>query len=174
MAFLDYYQADRQLAVNAATASCSASSARLPGAKYEANQATQQDVLQADVELAEAGHSPQELRRARAGGGGADQYPAAPRGGSSAAAAAGEHRRARRAARRGRGLQSAGRRRAARPGRAGVRIRAEGAAVALACKEYYPDLELVAKYDAFMPEEMRTQVGMDLNVPIYRQKRHAA
>jgi hypothetical protein len=39
----------------------------------------------------------------------------------------------------------------------------------LACKEYYPDVNLVAKYDAFMPENMRPEVGMDINIPI----RHA-
>ena len=55
-----------------------------------------------------------------------------------------------------------------------ARIRTEQANVALACKEYYPDLNLVAKYDGFMPEEMRPQVGMELNVPLQRGRRSAA
>ena len=55
-----------------------------------------------------------------------------------------------------------------------ARIRAEEANVNLACKEYYPDLEIVGKYDAFMPEEMRPQLGMNLNVPIWQHKRSAA
>jgi cobalt-zinc-cadmium efflux system outer membrane protein len=46
--------------------------------------------------------------------------------------------------------------------------------VALACQEFYPDLEIVGKYDAFMPEDMRPQVGMRLNVPLQRQRRWAA
>ena len=40
--------------------------------------------------------------------------------------------------------------------------------MALACKEYYPDVNLVAKYDGFMPEDMRPQVGMEINVPLRR------
>jgi len=58
-----------------------------------------------------------------------------------------------------------------------ARIRAERYAVALACKEFYPDLEFVTRYDAFWqtPEEdLRPMVGMNINVPIYKQKRWAA
>jgi outer membrane protein, heavy metal efflux system len=55
-----------------------------------------------------------------------------------------------------------------------ARIRAEEANVALACKEYYPDVNVVAKYDGFMPEEMRPQVGMELNVPLQKGRRSAA
>ncbi len=55
-----------------------------------------------------------------------------------------------------------------------ARIRAEQANVDLACKDYYPDLEIVGKYDAFMPEEMRPQLGMNLNVPLWQHKRSAA
>ncbi len=47
-------------------------------------------------------------------------------------------------------------------------------ALALACKEFYPDVAVAAKYDAFMPPEMRSQVGVSLNVPLYRQRRDAA
>jgi outer membrane protein, heavy metal efflux system len=57
---------------------------------------------------------------------------------------------------------------------AAARIRAEQAGLALACKEYCPDPELVAKYDAFMPEEMRPQVGMNVSVPIRAARRSAA
>ena len=54
------------------------------------------------------------------------------------------------------------------------RIRTECANLALACKEYYPDVSLVAKYDGFMPEEMRPQVGIDVNVPMRYARRSAA
>jgi len=54
------------------------------------------------------------------------------------------------------------------------RIRAEEANLALVCREYYPDLNLVAKYDGFMPEDMRPQVGMDINIPIRCARRAAA
>jgi outer membrane protein TolC len=55
-----------------------------------------------------------------------------------------------------------------------ARVRAEEANLALACKEYYPDVSVVAKYDGFMPEEMRPQVGMEMNVPLQRGRRSAA
>ena len=55
-----------------------------------------------------------------------------------------------------------------------ARIRAEQANLALACKEYYPDVNLVAKYDGFMPENMRPAVGMDINIPLRYSRRSAA
>ena len=55
-----------------------------------------------------------------------------------------------------------------------ARIRADQAALDLAAKDYYPDVEIVGEYDAFMPEEMRPQLGMNLNVPLWQQKRSAA
>lgn len=57
------------------------------------------------------------------------------------------------------------------------RIEAERASLALACKEYYPDFEAVAAYDAFwQPNErdLRPMVGVRLNVPVRRERRHAA
>ena len=54
------------------------------------------------------------------------------------------------------------------------RAREEQANLELAYKEYYPDVNLVAKYDGFMPVEMRTQVGMDINIPIRYGRRSAA
>jgi outer membrane protein TolC len=56
-------------------------------------------------------------------------------------------------------------------------LRAEEAAVELACKEYCPDLEFVARYDTFwQPAErdLRPQVGVNLNLPIQRDRRRAA
>jgi outer membrane protein TolC len=58
-----------------------------------------------------------------------------------------------------------------------ARIRADRYAVALACKEFYPDVEVVGRYDAFWqnPEQdLRPMVGMNLNMPVYKQKRWAA
>jgi len=56
-----------------------------------------------------------------------------------------------------------------------ARIRRERYATALAHKEFYPDLEFVARYDAFWQEEpLRPMVGMNVNVPIYKEKRYAA
>jgi outer membrane protein TolC len=58
-----------------------------------------------------------------------------------------------------------------------ARIRAERYELSLACKEFYPDLEFVGRYDAFwqVPEDdLRPMVGMNLNLPIYKDKRYAA
>ena len=56
-----------------------------------------------------------------------------------------------------------------------ARIRRERYSAALAHKEFLPDMEFVARYDAFWQEEpLRPMVGMNLNVPIYQRKRWAA
>ncbi len=58
-----------------------------------------------------------------------------------------------------------------------ARLRQEEAAVALAAKEFYPDFEFVARYDAFwQPDErdLRPQIGMNLNLPLQRERRRAA
>lgn len=56
-----------------------------------------------------------------------------------------------------------------------ARVRAERYGAALACKEYYPDFEILGRYDAFWQEEpLRPMVGMNLNIPLYQAKRHAA
>jgi outer membrane protein TolC len=56
-----------------------------------------------------------------------------------------------------------------------ARIRRERYAAALARKEFLPDMEFVARYDAFWQEEpLRPMVGMNINVPIYKAKRWAA
>jgi outer membrane protein TolC len=57
------------------------------------------------------------------------------------------------------------------------RLRADQAGVALAWREYKPDLELVGRYDTFWqaPEQqLQGQVGLTLNVPLARDRRRAA
>jgi outer membrane protein TolC len=55
------------------------------------------------------------------------------------------------------------------------RIRAEEARLGLVQKEYYPDFEVAAGYDAFWDvKSQRPEVNVRLNVPVYRDKRHAA
>jgi outer membrane protein TolC len=54
-------------------------------------------------------------------------------------------------------------------------IRAEEAALGLAEKEFYPDFEVAAGYDAFWDvRSQRPEVNVRLNLPIYRDKRNAA
>lgn len=57
------------------------------------------------------------------------------------------------------------------------RIAADQAALALMHKEYYPDFEVMAAYDAFWqrPEDdLRAMLGVRMNLPIRQQRRHAA
>jgi outer membrane protein TolC len=55
------------------------------------------------------------------------------------------------------------------------RIKAEEASLALAQKEFYPDFEVSAGYDAFWQErELRPEVALRLNVPLYKARRYGA
>jgi outer membrane protein TolC len=55
------------------------------------------------------------------------------------------------------------------------RIRAEEAALGVAEKEFCPDFEVAAGYDAMWDtRNQRPEVNVRLNVPLYRAKRHAA
>lgn len=57
------------------------------------------------------------------------------------------------------------------------RLAADEAALALAQREYYPDFELMAAYDAFwQPEErdLRAMVGLRMNLPIQKGRRQGA
>jgi len=172
-AFYDYYLARRQLEVNASTRKLVTRFREIAWNKYQVGQATQQDVLQADVELASLESRRTELARdgevamARINTllhRGADHPvpppPAkVPLPDSLPAAEA---------------LQQAAVE--SRPDLFArqARIRAEEANLALACREYYPDVNLVARYDGFMPEDMRPQVGVDVNVPLRNARRSAA
>jgi outer membrane protein TolC len=171
--FYDYYLARRLLEVNASTRKLITQFREIAWNKYQVGQAMQQDVLQADVELASLEGRRSELARdgevatARINTllhRGADHPlpppPAkVPLPDSLPAAEA---------------LQEAAVE--SRPDlfAAQARIRAEEANLALACREYYPDVNLMARYDAMMPEDMRPQVGVDVNVPLRNARRSAA
>lgn len=173
VAFFDYYLIRRQQEVNAATAELLKEFREIAKTKYEANQVSQQDVLQADLELADLEGRRLELAR--------EEQIAAARINTLLHRAA-DHRLPPPPKRielpegtfDAAGLQQLAV--AERPDLAAEadRIRAEEASVALACREFYPDVEMVAKYDAFMPEDMRAQVGMNVNVPLRRERRCGA
>jgi outer membrane protein TolC len=56
-----------------------------------------------------------------------------------------------------------------------ARIQAEQASVALACKEFYPDFEFMGRYDQFWTDVVqRPQVGMNVNIPLNQSRRKAA
>lgn len=171
-AFYDYYLARREMDVNTSTHRLVTQIREIAWNKYQVNQTSQQDVLQADVELATLESHRTELTR--------DERVAIARINTLLHRAA-DHPLPPPPAKvplpdslpTAEALQQAAQ---SRPDLFAMqaRIREEQANVALACKEFYPDLNLVAKYDGFMPEEMRPQVGMELNVPLQTGRRSAA
>lgn len=172
-AFYDYYLARREMEVNASTRQLLTQFRQIAANNYEVGRATEQDVLQAEVELASLEQRRTELVRD-------DQVAAArintllhrapdhplppPPAKVSLPDSLPSVESLQRAA-----VES-------RPDLYALhaRIRAEQASAALACRDYYPDVNLVARYDGFMPEEMRPQVGVDVNVPIRYSRRSAA
>ncbi|MGO8689887.1 MAG: TolC family protein [Thermoguttaceae bacterium] len=173
IALADYYQAVRQEEVNRATAELLTEFRQIAKGKYEVAQATEQDVLQADVDLAGLEGRRAELQRDRRVAvarintllhRGADHpLPPPPARVTVAEGLPGVE-----------SLRESAQQR--RPDLASqlARLRAAEANLELAAKDYYPDVELVAKYDAFMPVDIRQQLGMNLNVPLQRSRREAA
>jgi outer membrane protein TolC len=174
LAYYDYFLAHRQLAVLEESASLLRGFREIALKRFESAQTEQQDVLLADVELAQLERQRLALARAERVArarintlllAAADSpLPAPPetlpiRASFPAPDAL---------------IDTA---LAQRPELAAqaARIRREQYAAALARKEFLPDVELVARYDAFWQEEpLRPMIGMNLNVPIYQRKRWAA
>jgi outer membrane protein, heavy metal efflux system len=60
-----------------------------------------------------------------------------------------------------------------------AKVQAEQAALTLAVKEYYPDFEVFGRYDTFWQpadtqSDLRGQVGVNVNVPLYKGRLNAA
>ena len=173
-AFYDDYLAHRQLAVLEKSAKLLASFRDIATTKYESAKVEQQDVLLADVELAQLERRRLELdRQARVAEARLNTllllpadaplaHPPAELPLADDPASADELRTQALSSRPELAAQQA-------------RIRAQRYSIALACKDYYPDVEVVGRYDAFWQESpLRPMVGMNLNVPLYKAKRRAA
>jgi outer membrane protein TolC len=177
-AFFDYYLVQRDLELNGDDSRVMRELRETALTKYQSNQVTQQDVLQADVELAD-------LDRRRIG---LDRMqrvavarintllrrrpnallPAAPRRLAAPGAVPQVEQLEQLAL-------------ADRPDLAALRARveAEQAAVTLACKQSYPDVEVFGRYDTFWQPastmgDLRGQIGVSVNLPVYRGKLNAA
>jgi len=174
VAFAQYYLAHRQLDVLTTSTDLLSNFREIAQRRYEAASVEQQDVLLADVELADLERRRLELNRmeqvARARLNTLllvtpdSPLPAPPAelGTESGIPSVDELR-----------LQAISQ----RPELAAqaARIRAERYSIQLAQKEFYPDMELFGRYDAFWQEDpLRAMVGVNLNVPIYKEKRWAA
>ena len=174
LAFYDYYLAERQLQINGQNKLAAQEFRDSAQVKYENNQVTQLDVIQADVELADLRRRQIELERMRrvavarintlllrAADG---PLPPSPQSLPPEAELPGADSLRQMAL-------------ARRPDLAAIaaRVRAEQAAVDLARLQYYPDVEFFGRYDAFWQEsELQAAAGMNLNMPIYRRRLNAA
>ncbi|MCI0335255.1 MAG: TolC family protein [Planctomycetes bacterium] len=178
LAYFDYYLAHRQQELNRENLEVIRQFRKTAQSRYQANQVTQQDVLQAEVELAELERRMIELERMnRLAAARVNtllrQQPFAPLPPPPAQLSSPSEEPDIET------LQQLAL--SQRPDLAalGARVRAEQAAVTLACKEYYPDVEVFGRYDSFWQpadtqSDLRGQVGVNLNVPIYRGKLHAS
>ncbi len=174
LAFFDYYLNQRERELNAANRDALREFRDVARAKYEANQVTQQDVLQAEVELSQLEQRQIELAQ--------DWTVAAARINTLL------HRRP------DHPLPSPPKKLTVseelppveglrewavehRPELQAMaaRVQAEQTAVALACKEFYPDFEVMGRFDRFWTDrEQQPQIGLNMNVPLNQAKRHAA
>jgi outer membrane protein TolC len=178
LAFYEYYLLDRQLELNRQSVEILGELRDTAQVKYENNQVTQQDVLQADLELAGSERRKLELQRmyrvaiARINTL-LQRHPDQPLPPPPVELAQGVDPPPADLLRQ---MAVTG-----RPDLASLaaRVRAEEAAVDLAYKQYYPDAEFYGRYDSFWQpaatqSDLRTQVGVNINVPIYRRRLQAA
>ncbi len=175
-AFYDYYLVDRALAVNEENLKRLREARENAEARYKNNLAPQQDVLQAEVEIGR--QQERELMLARMRQVAVARIntlmhlrpdmplPPPPKQVElPAGLPAAEILRAAALARRP-DLQALA-----------ARVAADEAALELTYREFYPDFEVMAAYDAFwQPSErdLRPMLGLRLNVPVQKTRRHAA
>ena len=174
LAYLDYYLVQREREINSQNGSIVQDFREIALAKYRGNLVTEQDVLQSDVELAELKRRQIELERVhkvaiarintllhRA----ANHVLPPPLQGLPAPDLPVTTEV----------LQQWAMNRRPDLAALGVRVRAEQAAADLATKEFCPDVEVVGRYDTIgMDQPYRGQVGLNVNIPLYRDRRRAA
>jgi outer membrane protein TolC len=174
LAYFDYYFVWQQRELNDANLLAVSAYRDTAKSKFEANIVSQQDMLQADVELARLEQRRVELDQAHEVATSRINLllhrdpdlpvPMPPRqlDGAAPRFDVGELRRA--------ALEH-------RPDLAAMaaRIQSEQTALALANQEYFPDFEVMGRYDSFWTDpNQRSQIALNLNVPLYQEKRHAA
>jgi len=178
LAFFEYYLVNRQLELNASNSQSLLEFRDTARRQYEANLVVQQDILQAEVELADLARRKVELQRMNRVAMARintlmhlpPDYPIPPPPANLPLASTPAPVLLLR--------ETAVQR---RPDLAalGARLRADRASLALANKEFLPDFEVMGQYDSFWQpyatqKDLRTQLGVNMNVPIYLEKRRAA
>lgn len=173
--FDDYYVVSRALAINEYHQALMAEMKQSAEVQYIAGRASQQDPIQAEVEIAELDRDRLELEAEQAQivarlNGLLHRHPDAALpppparfdlaegpGGTSAE------------------LQDLALERRPQREAAQARVRAAQAEIAVARRDYYPDFELMAGYDSMQHDpEHRWMVGVMIEVPLQRGKRRAA
>ena len=174
IAFFDYYLVHQELSLNQKNLEVTQDFRSTAKTKYEANQVSEQDLSLADLELAKLEQEQLELTRMQQTAIARintlvhrrPDYPLPPPPGRlEITDKLPEVDSLREIA-----LQE-------RPELAALsaKIQSEQAAVALACKEYYPDFEFMGRYDSFWTDNVqRPMVGMNMNIPLNRGRRGAA
>lgn len=178
LAFWDYYLAWRQIDLNAQSELILKSSRDIARTRYETGLVTQQDVLQADVELANLEQRRIELARMEKVAAGRINVLLRRR--PDAALAPPPKSLVREASLPAEDLLMTlvvGQR--PEIAAAAARVQAEEAKLALTCKNYYPDGEFFGRYDTFWQprdtqSDLRGQVGVKVNLPLYRDRLNAA
>ena len=177
-AYLDYFLAFRQRKINDQNIGLMKSLRESAQARYRANQVTQQDIFQADVELADLERKAISLDRqqrvATARINTLLRSPAnaplsPPVGTLDSEVVTSEIEL----------LQQEALAQRADLAAISAEIREAEAAVTLAQKDYYPDVEIFGRYDTFWQPastqgDLRGQAGVRMNVPIYRNRLQAA
>ena len=178
LAFWDYYVVRRQLDLNEQNNVILKAFRDNAVTRYETGLVTQQDVLQADIELANLEQRRIELERMDRVASGrinvllrrkpTDPLPPPPKSLVRAIELPNQDLLLTLAVEQRPDVSAAA-----------ARSQAEQAKFALAYKQYYPDAELFGRYDTFwQPREtqsdLRGQVGARINVPIYRDRLNAA
>ncbi len=173
--FDELYLIDRKLGVNDAHRGLLAELREIAVARYEAGSGAQQDPLEAELEEAELLHRDITLRADRRV---AEEQlnallhrsPELPLPAPPAALEPRAPADAPRDALLARALAERPELRAAE-----ARVRAREAAVALARREFLPDLRVMGAYDSFWAEsELQPTLGLELNLPLRRARRAAA
>ena len=173
--FDDYILATRSLEINAEHVALLEEFQRIATVRYEAGEASQQDPIQAEVELTHALHRELVLETSRRVT--AEQINAllhrAPRAELPAAPARSAVPTA--AAEAPDGLIARALEDRPELAAAGARVTAEEARVGLARREYFPDITVTGSYNRlWQKRDLRPFVGLQLNVPLQIGRRKAA
>ena len=178
LAFFEYYLINRQLELNASNSQSLQEFRDTARRQYEANLVMQQDILQAEVELADLARRKVELLRMNRVAMARintlmhlppdNPIPPPPANLPLTSTPASIELLREMAIQRRPDLAAIG-----------ARLRADRASLALANKEFLPDFEVMGQYDSFWQpyatqKDLRTQLALNMNVPIYLEKRRAA